>query len=536
MLAGYFCKLVSLLINRKQKQLVPFIFAPGSDIIDFLLKHVYQRSISEILGKLLTQIDTDYEPELQAAIKEKQVMAVGKLIDCLGPSVHSEANLNVCTIVTDLFETKEYYNIIMQKENVEKIVDFSTQPFVGGSKQSKATSLQVLNQIIANHIERSKKKDKNTDREKSDLDEDDVTVQPNSDDEKDDAADGSSASVDAQGQVLVEAITARLSKIENILRADQDGERIATSLNKDTYVPLGPQRLHTVELVYKLVCMRKDAMYEALGKSIIFQRVIELIKVFAWNNFLQLKVINLFEEVLNNCSNADFKKAVLTTSGIGQAIVDLGATPSYNMESTKTIRNGYMAVVVDISNKLVKRTESASDGSTSYASQEDLTVIDYLDNVNGWKEFVNGELEKSNKKNKRTLGGTTRAPEDDPNDDETGYDVQMDKIMARFNNFDQIITHGSSNDDEDEDSDEDDPTQDDDDKKGSSDNFDEDDDEKDSSEKDDMSNSPNGGVVIQKVDLKAPDELTSDFADNNFWKTPEASDVDIDALMAELDS
>ena len=157
--------------------------------------------------------------------------------------------------------------------------------------------------------------------------------------------------------------------------------------------------------------------------------------------------------------------------------------------------------------------------------------------MTGWKEFVNGELEKSNKKNKRTLGGTTRAPEDDPNDDETGYDVQMDKIMARFNNFDQIITHGSSNDDEDEDSDEEDPTQDEDDKKGSGDGFDEDDeDAKDSNDADSaFSNTPNGGVVIQKVELKAVDELTSDYADNNFWKTPDA-EVDIDALMAELDA
>lgn len=71
---------------------------------------------------------------------------------------------------------------------------------------------------------------------------------------------------------------------------------------------------------------------------------------------------------------------------------------------------------------------------------EDLTVIDYLDGVAGWKEFVDGELDKSNKKNKRTLGGTTRAPDEDANEDDTGYDVQMDKIMARFNSFDQILS------------------------------------------------------------------------------------------------
>lgn len=65
-LSGYFCKLVSLLISRKQRQLVPYIFAKDSEIMQFLVKHTYQRSISEILNKLLTQIDSDYDTELQA--------------------------------------------------------------------------------------------------------------------------------------------------------------------------------------------------------------------------------------------------------------------------------------------------------------------------------------------------------------------------------------------------------------------------------------------------------------------------------------
>ena len=83
-LAGYFCKLVSLLISRKQKSLVPYIFAPESKIIDQLLKHVYQKSISEVLNKLLTQLDSDFEPALQEQIHLKQQQAVSTLISQLG--------------------------------------------------------------------------------------------------------------------------------------------------------------------------------------------------------------------------------------------------------------------------------------------------------------------------------------------------------------------------------------------------------------------------------------------------------------------
>lgn len=117
-----------------------------------------------------------------------------------------------------------------------------------------------------------------------------------------------------------------------------------------------------------------------------------------------------------------------------------------------------MAVVIDIANKLVKRTEqvgASKDKDTNQAS-EDLIVIDYLDSVKEWKDFVDGELDASNKKNKRTLGGSTRpSAEEDTNDDENGYDVQMDKIMARFNNFNRILSQSSNNDDDDEEEDED---------------------------------------------------------------------------------
>ena len=189
-LSGYFCKLVSLLISRKQKQLVPYVFDKESNVIDFLLKHVEQKSISEILNKLLTQIDTDYEPELMAQIQEKQQKAVSVLISKLGPELHEENNLNGSAIIRDMCEIKEFYNLVCKKENIQQIVDFSLAAMGASTKASKTSSLTVLNQIIYLHIEKQKKKDQNrADRTKLDNgieDEDDMIVQQNSDDEAND--------------------------------------------------------------------------------------------------------------------------------------------------------------------------------------------------------------------------------------------------------------------------------------------------------------------------------------------------------------
>jgi hypothetical protein len=60
---------------------------------------------------------------------------------------------------------------------------------------------------------------------------------------------------------------------------------------------------------------------------------------------------------LNNCEDNKFKQSVLQSSTLGEALVEMGSQASYQMESTKQIRSGFMALVVSISNKLVKRTE-----------------------------------------------------------------------------------------------------------------------------------------------------------------------------------
>lgn len=74
------------------------------------------------MNKLLTQIDmndAEYETEVRAQIAEKQKMAVGKLIETLGPDYTEEHNLNSRTIIMDMFESKEYYNIICSRENLK---------------------------------------------------------------------------------------------------------------------------------------------------------------------------------------------------------------------------------------------------------------------------------------------------------------------------------------------------------------------------------------------------------------------------------
>ena len=118
------------------------------------MKHVYQKSISEVINKLLTNLDTDHEPEVLSEIKAKQRMAITILIGSLGPEKSEEHNLNACSIIQDMFEIKEFYNQICEKENLTKIVDFALASMSESTKPSKCCSLTILNQIVLNNIEK----------------------------------------------------------------------------------------------------------------------------------------------------------------------------------------------------------------------------------------------------------------------------------------------------------------------------------------------------------------------------------------------
>ncbi len=40
-LAGYFSKVLTLLLSRKQNQLIPYLFDTSNDAIDCMLNHIY---------------------------------------------------------------------------------------------------------------------------------------------------------------------------------------------------------------------------------------------------------------------------------------------------------------------------------------------------------------------------------------------------------------------------------------------------------------------------------------------------------------
>lgn len=93
-----------------------------------------------------------------------------------------------------------------------------------------------------------------------------------------------------------------------------------------------------------------------------------------------------------------------------------------------------MGLVVKLANLIIKTND-----------KDQLNVISSENQ--GWSEFVSGELEESNNTNAKSLGGRPRSNEKEEEEDTT-FDVSMEKIMSRFNTFNSLMSNQSNNDDE----------------------------------------------------------------------------------------
>jgi len=59
------------------------VFSDESDVIDCLLFHCYQKSVSEVITKLLHILGINFDDEMVAKIQEKKQKILNELIDKL---------------------------------------------------------------------------------------------------------------------------------------------------------------------------------------------------------------------------------------------------------------------------------------------------------------------------------------------------------------------------------------------------------------------------------------------------------------------
>ena len=406
-------------------------------------------------------------------------------------------------------ETKEFYTIVSRRSNVSKILDFALpKDTTTTNVDSQNAAFGVLTQVVQQYLERKKEKEG---RKKQGEDEDEeTTLQQLSEDEGEESGDGS----------LIEVLVHNVPRIVAYLDLPERSQSELSTSYDAKIQPLGSLRLKVVELVYQIIKLNKDSILTAIGDSTFFEKLSTLIEAYPWNNFLHLKVIAIYEDVFES-SNKDFIKQALTSGKIGETLITLAGKKTFQHESNRSIRQGYMAVVVKLANTILKY--KAKEGVQEY-----LTALG-----DDWRSFVEGELKQSNDVNTRSLGGQ-QPRQSSADDDDVEGSMSMDSILQKFQNFStERSKRENSQDDDDEDEEED---EEEDDYNKHQETVEEQDEDRLTflKERDSEYQKPPQNNTTDVENQKEKEPLVTEFVDSSFWKVNLYQEKSLDEMMAEM--
>lgn len=405
--------------------MVPYIFNAKNDckIVDRLVHHVYQKSLSEFLNKLLGLNHADFEGELGQIIAAKQKQVIGKLIEKLG-SDEIEDQLNATTLLSENIENREYFNIIAKRENLTQLFEIA---FSHVNEECRKSGLNVIVEVLNVFIEKHRNADHSEEPKKAINESEDYEVVQQEEPEH----------VESPEEIAISQILMTyIGQLPELL-SKAPNYRVNCAMADGGLEPLGQYRLHLTRLVNLILKFNKDELNNELLANDIFRNLSELITKHPWNNFFQLKIISIYEEILEHSKDAQFRQKALKSSMIVETILGITESPSFTFVSERQIRHGYMGMIIRISNSL-------------QSAQHNQEVADFLDNSGEqWSKYVKGDLKKINETNNKKLGGQEpKAP--GPSDEEEQTFEPMDSIMARFSNFSERSSENNQDDDDDE--------------------------------------------------------------------------------------
>ena len=190
-------------------------------------------------------------------------------------------------------------------------------------------------------------------------------------------------------------------------------------------------------VVFLVLKMNRSELNEELIEHGIYKTLSALIQKYPWNNFFQLRMIAIYEEILEMGKNPEYRQKVLEKSNIVQTVLAIREETRFSFESQRQIRHGYMGMITKLSNSLA-------------SSSQNQEVSDYLDSLGeDWTQYLQEDLKSINEINQKKLGGQEPKPPGSPEDEEQTFQ-SMEDIMGRFSNFSSERQSQNQQEDEDE--------------------------------------------------------------------------------------
>ena len=384
-------------MNHNRKEFASYIFNPKDDSpVKYLIKHIDNRSIADILVKILGEDSGD--PDLQ-----KQF--VFYLLDSIRTQ-DLEGKLNSSLVLSEIIENKFFAEVFKSDDVNKELLDLLRLD----SDLSVRAALNVATSLYKKY----------------------PLVQPNtakSDDPNAFAKTYLSQSEENKEELEIpEHIDALLKEglilIEEIL--SRETESTLDQQYGEIIKPFGATRLQAVKLIYHIITQGNTQYTLRLVPWL--QLLLKHWVDFPYNSMLHNNVELIMTELFKKSSkyNEDVWTAIIAETGLPDYIADL-TVDSQMPTSGRSIRSGVIATFINIANLLLNH-------ESEYVQQE-------LNRSDKWNYFVNTELASSNANNERALAGH-RSKAWDSDDESVNYETSMDKLFSIFTQLKE--SHDSS--------------------------------------------------------------------------------------------
>lgn len=516
-LCGYFCKLITNLLNSNRKQFCLYVFNPQNQIIQSMINHIYNRSIADLLVKILNQdvLKSDYQQEVLPFIMTDEDLKEDTVLHILDQiELHEfEGKLNAALVTNELIESMKNFSTALKSPKVnEKIFSLIESE----DELTVRSAFQMLDKLYTKFP---------------------FYVKSDSSEEEDPFSHSlfneSKSSDDTIIPEINDLIIRSIPKVAEVIEC-LTGQTLDQQYGGQIKA-FGYTRIEAVKFVKSIV--KLGVVDYAIHFNATFSKLLEFSKQYPWNSALHKLTEEIFSEVLRSNSKypVGFKTAFLEDTNLPSFIADLQAQSQFEA-SGRNMRTGNMGSFLVLANLL---ESNLSD-----------YVKETVDNCSEWEKFQEGELYSSNFNNDQPLAGhqTATSAEEDDDSDDNHYETSMDRLFATFTSVKESFDSSRSNseasmeDVSDEGEEEEKEEERDDDILEGEVRAEEEEEETEvpvlpekytDPEQPAEDEQPQKGVSPVDEEMEKKVEISSNYHDNNFWKPP--MQMDLEALLKDND-
>ncbi|KRX06490.1 hypothetical protein PPERSA_05103 [Pseudocohnilembus persalinus] len=439
--AGYFAKIIGFLL-KKEKLFWKYL-AKNPQVLENILKHVDNKSISDIIYKMIfpdsgarslyqdseSLHDSDNENSNSDSFLDKKKQIVDQLMVIFDQSDDADKIENIANIIScdngpgspiTIYKVRSYQKIgeqLLEQKNLDILFN---KLLTTNSTQITFYTASILNGLVQMFFHLNKS-DNNKDEGQVNCDESN------------------------KYQIYLEIFAKKLPQLLEALEREPETPVLQHTQFGEQIKAFGTGRTKIIEVFANLLKCKSVEVQNALQEIQFYKVVFQYMVEYDWNNLLHIQIQKIFENTLET-ESYDLIKCMFEQVNMVQFLTNgykensEGTNPQNQVKLkglSNNVNQGKVGFLNRFGNTIVQYLEKKKEKEVESGND---AIIDYFQNNEEWNNFVNKSLNITlDLENNRKLGGGGPNGKDDQSDDDYNNDSSSiqdiyKKLIDHFSN------------------------------------------------------------------------------------------------------